>query len=65
MPKLKTHKAAAKRFSYTANGKVKMKHTHLRHKLGHKTSKRKRTLRPTGYMSESMLGHIKKQLPYG
>ncbi len=65
MPKLKTHKAAAKRFSYTASGKIKFKHTHLRHNLGKKTSKRKRSLRPTGYLSESMADHIKKQLPYG
>ncbi|MBL1736537.1 50S ribosomal protein L35, partial [Klebsiella pneumoniae] len=30
MPKIKTHKAAAKRFSFTSTGKIKLKHTNLR-----------------------------------
>ena len=45
MGKIKTHKATAKRFSLTKNGKVKLNHTNRRHKLGHKTAKRKRQLR--------------------
>ena len=65
MPKIKTHKAAAKRFSFTATGKIKLKHTTLRHKLGGKTTKRKRGLRQTGYLSDSMAAQMKKQLPYG
>ena len=37
MQKIKTHKASAKRFSLTKNGKVKMNHPQHRHKLGIKT----------------------------
>ncbi|MFI5070530.1 MAG: 50S ribosomal protein L35, partial [Terriglobales bacterium] len=45
MPKLKTHKGAAKRFKKTASGKVKRGHSHLRHILTSKTKKRKKKLR--------------------
>ena len=48
MPKLKTHKGAAKRFRTTASGKVKRGHSHARHILTKKTSKRKRRLRQEG-----------------
>ncbi|NLK39585.1 MAG: 50S ribosomal protein L35 [Clostridiales bacterium] len=59
MGKIKTHKASAKRFSLTGSGKVKLNHQHRRHKLGHKTTKRKRTLRKRGYLSTSMAPAIK------
>ncbi|MBR2370853.1 MAG: 50S ribosomal protein L35 [Clostridia bacterium] len=59
MGKIKTHRASAKRFSVTANGKVKMNHCHHRHKLGLKTAKRKRHLRTAGYVSEAMAANIK------
>ena len=59
MGKIKTHKASAKRFSVTANGKVKINHCHHRHNLGLKTAKRKRHLRTGGYLSESMAANIK------
>ncbi|PYX08366.1 MAG: 50S ribosomal protein L35, partial [Acidobacteria bacterium] len=42
MPKMKTHKGAAKRFKKTASGKVKRGHSHLRHILTSKAHKRKR-----------------------
>jgi large subunit ribosomal protein L35 len=42
MPKQKTHKGIRKRFKVTANGKVKHKKAFRGHKLGSKTSKRKR-----------------------
>ena len=41
MPKMKTKKAAAKRFSFTATGKVKYKKMNLRHILTKKSAKRK------------------------
>ena len=53
MGKIKTHKAAAKRFSVTANGKVKINHCGHRHNLGLKTAKRKRGLRKGAILSES------------
>ncbi|HEU4565430.1 MAG TPA: 50S ribosomal protein L35 [Gemmatimonadaceae bacterium] len=45
MPKMKTHKGAAKRFSLTGSGKVKRNKAYKSHILTKKTSKRKRRLR--------------------
>ncbi len=54
MGKIKTHKAAAKRFRVTAGGKVKIFHAQHRHNLGLKTAKRKRNLRKGAILSTSM-----------
>ena len=59
MGKIKTHKASAKRFSVTANGKVKLNHCHHRHNLGKKTAKRKRALRTSGILSDAMTANIR------
>jgi large subunit ribosomal protein L35 len=45
MPKMKTHKGAAKRFSVTGSGKVKRAKAFKSHILTKKTSKTKRNLR--------------------
>ena len=63
MGKIKTHKAASKRFSVTANGKVKINPCGHRHNLGLKTAKRKRDLRQNVYMSSAMASNIKAMLP--
>ena len=66
MPKMKTKKAAAKRFSMTGSGKVKYKKMNLRHILTKKASKRKRQLRASGILSDADSARVKKQLlPYG
>jgi large subunit ribosomal protein L35 len=65
MPKLKTHKGAAKRFRTTASGKVKRGHSHARHILTKKTAKRKRLLDIDVLVSESDEGRIERMLPYG
>jgi large subunit ribosomal protein L35 len=65
MPKLKTHKGAAKRFRLTASGKVKRGHSHARHILTKKTAKRKRVLDIDVLVSESDEGRIERMLPYG
>jgi large subunit ribosomal protein L35 len=66
MPKMKTKKSAAKRFSLTASGKVKYKKMNLRHILTKKSSKRKRKLRKAGILSTGPIHQIKKKLlPYG
>jgi large subunit ribosomal protein L35 len=66
MPKMKTRKSAAKRYSLTGSGKVKYKKMNLRHILTKKTSKRKRGLRKSGILSESQARRIRKSLlPYG
>ena len=63
MGKVKTHKASAKRFSVTGNGKVKMNHSHHRHKLGLKTTKRKRHLRRSNCLSEANAPAIRTLMP--
>ncbi len=66
MPKMKTKKSAAKRYSFTGSGKVKYKKMNLRHILTKKTSKRKRSLRHAGILSSDNVPVIRKKLlPYG
>jgi len=65
MPKLKTHKGAAKRFRLTATGKVKRGHSHARHILTSKTTKRKRLLDIDGTVSKPDEKPTKRMLPYG
>ncbi|HST21074.1 MAG TPA: 50S ribosomal protein L35 [Blastocatellia bacterium] len=65
MPKLKTHKGAAKRFRLTAKGKVKRGHSHARHILTSKTTKRKRLLDTDVMASKADEKPIKRMLPYG
>ncbi len=45
MPKLKTHRGAAKRLKRTASGKLKRHHAYASHILSKKSRKRKRNLR--------------------
>lgn len=45
MPKMKTHRGAAKRFKATGSGGFKRSQSHLNHILTKKTPKRKRQLR--------------------
>ena len=59
MAKIKTHSASKKRFTLTKSGKIKMNHSHHRHKLGIKTAKRKRSLRKASYLSDSMVPTVK------
>jgi large subunit ribosomal protein L35 len=63
MPKMKTKRAASKRFRKTANG-FKRGQSHRRHILTKKPSKRKRQLRRESQVSESDVGRIKACLPY-
>jgi large subunit ribosomal protein L35 len=65
MPKLKTHKGAAKRFRLTATGKVKRGHSHARHILTKKTNKRKRLLDIDTLVAEADQKRIEAMLPYG
>ncbi len=65
MPKLKTHKGAAKRFRLTATGKVKRGHSHARHILTKKTAKRKRHLDIDVMVAPADEKLVKRMLPYG
>ncbi len=64
MPKIKTHRGAAKRFSLTATGKVKRSKAYSSHILTKKTTKRKRNLRKSGVLNKRDERGIKKLIPY-
>ena len=64
MPKMKTHRGAAKRFKKTGTGKLKRAKAFKSHILTKKSSKTKRNLRKTGYVSEAQEKVMKKLLPY-
>jgi len=59
MPKMKTNRAASKRFRLTGTGKVRRSKSYGRHILTKKTPKRKRNLRKNGLMNESDASRIK------
>jgi large subunit ribosomal protein L35 len=65
MPKMKTKKAAAKRFKFTATGKVKIKQAGLRHNLGKKKSSQKLALRKGAYVFSGDIRHVERCMPYG
>lgn len=62
MPKMKTNRGAAKRFSLTAKGKVKFKHAGLRHNLSASSKKAKTGLGKTGIMKECDARRVRKLL---
>lgn len=64
MPKMKTIKAAAKRFKATATGKLKRNKAYRRHILTKKTTKNKRNLRHACMTDPTNVGNMKKILPY-
>ncbi|MBC5629733.1 50S ribosomal protein L35 [Clostridium sp. NSJ-6] len=64
MPKMKTHKGAAKRFKKTGTGKLKRAKAFKSHILTKKSSKRKRNLRKASYVSTTQEKAMKKLLPY-
>jgi large subunit ribosomal protein L35 len=64
MPKMKTHRGAAKRFHATASGRLKRKNPNLRHILTSKSRKRKRHLRQSDYLAGADAKNMKILLPY-
>lgn len=65
MPKMKTNKAAKKRYGLTATGKVKRTTSGRRHLLANKTKRQKMTSRHGAYADSTCVNTIKKLLPYG
>lgn len=65
MPKMKTHRGAAKRFKVTGSGKVKFKHAFLRHCLEQKSHVQKKALSKTGIMHPSDAKKVRKMLGLG
>lgn len=64
MPKLKTHKGAAKRFKKTGTGKVKRSKAYLRHILTSKDKKRKSQLGTSTLVSDADTPKVKRMIPY-
>ncbi len=64
MPKMKTKRAAAKRFKVTGTGKLKRNKAYKRHILTKKTTKTKRNLRKATMTDPSNVKTMKKILPY-
>ncbi len=62
MPKMKTHRGAAKRFKVTGSGKIKKSNAFKRHMLESKTSKRKRGLRKAEIISSGDERRVKRML---
>jgi large subunit ribosomal protein L35 len=64
MPKLKTHRGAAKRFKKTATGKFLRAKAFKQHILTSKTRSRKRHLRGAETAHAADVGRLKRMLPY-
>ena len=64
MPKIKTNRAAAKRFKNTATGQLKRNKAYKSHILTKKSTKRKRNLRKAIITDSTNVKNMKKVLPY-
>jgi large subunit ribosomal protein L35 len=64
MPKLKTHKGAAKRFKKTGSGKFARRHSFARHILTSKPRSRKRRLGQGVLVDEANAKVLQDMLPY-
>jgi large subunit ribosomal protein L35 len=65
MPKIKTHRGAAKRFKFTGTGKIVRAKANKSHLLTGKTRKRKRNLRKKTVVDSVSVRSLKRILPYG
>ena len=65
MPKLKTNRGAAKRFTVLKSGKIKRKRAYHSHILTTKTTKQKRRLRHGTVVDARDVNLVSKLLPYG
>ena len=64
MPKMKTNRGAAKRFSRTVSGGFKRSQSHRRHILTKKSTKRKRHLRDAAVVASVDVPMVRRLLPY-
>ncbi len=62
MPKIRTRRAAAKRFKVTSSGKVKRERANANHIFTKKSPKRKRNLRQTTMVAKVDMGRINRML---
>ncbi len=63
MPKMKTHRGAAKRIKRSGTGKLRRHRAYASHLLGHKSQKRKRRLRSRTEIAPSDVKRIGRLLP--
>jgi large subunit ribosomal protein L35 len=63
--KAKTNRSAAKRFSFTASGRIKRKKAGMRHFMRRRSVRAKRNLRNRGYVDKANANFIKGLLPNG
>lgn len=64
MPKMKTNRAAAKRFRATGLGKLKRRKSGLRHLMRGKAASRLRKLRKRGLVEAADMHRLRRLLPY-
>lgn len=64
MPKMKTHRGAAKRLKSTGTGRLKRNKANKSHILTKKTTKRKRGLRMPTLVAKADEKRMKRLLPY-
>jgi len=64
MPKIKTNRSAAKRFTTTGSGKLRRRHQNKRHILTKKSAKRKRALGHSAIVDTANEGSVRRLLPY-
>lgn len=64
MPKMKTHRGAAKRFRVTKSGLIKRGKAYKSHILNKKSTKRKRNLRKGTYISAAEQKNVRELIPY-
>ena len=64
MPKIKTNRGAAKRFTRTGSGKFKRNASHRRHILTKKATKRKRHLRDPATLHKADVKMAMRMMPY-
>lgn len=65
MPKIKTNSSAKKRFKLTGTGKIARKSAFKSHILTKKTTKQKRNLTQTSYVTDADSGNVKRMLGIG
>ena len=62
MPKMKTHRGAAKRFSVTGGGKVKRNRAYTSHMMNCKSAKQGRRLRTSTLVDSTQVKAVKRML---
>ncbi|MBO6781926.1 MAG: 50S ribosomal protein L35 [Alphaproteobacteria bacterium] len=64
MPKMKTKSSAKKRFRFSANGKIRMKPSGMRHGMRKRSQSMKRKARKIGNIAKADEQIIKPMMPY-